>query len=293
MNINSRSYLLGAVLGSAVVLALGPAAVAGEDIYGGDYDGGLKGGYDVPPPPPTDRGIYLKAYIGQANPNVGNIYTPAFDNNTFTVFHKDIKSSPFYGLGIGYKRNHWMRFDLTGEYRGDALFVGQDSYPGADGTYNTGQPGPPAGFLPGTNEYTADISSWLGFVNAYWDIGTWCGFTPYVGAGIGFATVSVNGLKDVNVPTGGVTFSSDNTQTNFAWAFHAGMSYDVTPQFAVDLAYRYAQLGDAKGGVATNYDGTVDPTATLHIKDITSNDVMIGVRYKLQRETPVAYYPAK
>jgi opacity protein-like surface antigen len=45
--------------------------------------------------------------------------------------------------------------------------------------------------LSGTNEYTADIMSWLGLANAYIDMGTWCGFTPYVGAGIGFATISV------------------------------------------------------------------------------------------------------
>lgn len=29
-------------------------------------------------------------------------------------------------------------------------------------------------------------------------------FTPYVGAGIGVASISVLGLKDVNVPNGGV-----------------------------------------------------------------------------------------
>ena len=60
MNTNRSSYSLGAALGSAIVLALCAPAMA-ADIY----DGGLKGGYDVPPPP-TDRGIYLKAYVGQA-----------------------------------------------------------------------------------------------------------------------------------------------------------------------------------------------------------------------------------
>jgi len=275
MNTNRGSYLLGAALGTAFVLALGPSAMAGEDIYGG----GLKGGYDVSPPP-SDRGLYFKGYVGQANPNVDSIFTPGFDNNTFTVYHKDIKSTPLFGVGVGYKHSHWLRFDGTIEYRGDAVFVGHDSYPGG------------FAFNGGTNEYTADIRSWLGLANAYIDLGNWCGFTPYFGAGIGFATLSVEGEKDVNVPNGGVAFGANNTNTNFAWALHAGVSYDVTPQFAVDLNYRYAQLGDAKTGTVTNYLGVADPTATLNIRDISSNDLMLGVRYKLQRE-PVVAYPVK
>ena len=148
MNTNRGSYLLGAALGSALVLAL-CAPVLAADIY----DGGLKGGYDVPPPPPSDRGIYFKGYIGQANPDVGNIWTEAYDTNNFTVHHKDIKSSPLYGIGVGWQARHWLRFDLTGEYRGDAIFVGHDQYPAIGGGD------------PGTNEYTADIKSWLGLVN--------------------------------------------------------------------------------------------------------------------------------
>jgi opacity protein-like surface antigen len=283
MNTKFRFHLLGAVLGSAV-LALGPNAMA-ADIYEGGYDGGLKGGYDVPPPPPpSDRGIYFKGYVGQATPEVGNIWTEAYAANpTFQVFHKDIKSSPLYGIGIGYKRNHWLRFDLTGEYRGDAIFVAHDRYFETGGAIN------PNG---GTNEYTADISSWLGLANAYWDMFTWCGFTPYVGAGIGFATISVNGLKDINAPQASSFFAADNTTTNFAWAIHAGLSYDVSPQFAVDLAYRYSDLGNASSGVAAAFDDPANSYSGVHIKDITSNDLLLGVRYKLQREAP-AYYAVK
>jgi hypothetical protein len=50
------------------------------------YDGGLKGGYDVPPPP-SDRGIYIKGYVGQANPDVGNIWTEDYATNSFNVYN--------------------------------------------------------------------------------------------------------------------------------------------------------------------------------------------------------------
>ncbi|HEY6920019.1 MAG TPA: hypothetical protein VI390_00230 [Methyloceanibacter sp.] len=59
--------------------------------------------------------------------------------------------------------------------------------------------------------------------------------TPYVGGGVGFATISVNGLKDVNVPNDSVFYAADHTQTNFAWGVYGGLSYDVTPSLAIDL----------------------------------------------------------
>jgi len=274
MNTYRGSLLLSAVLGSAFVLALAPNAFAGEDIY----QGGLKGGYDVPPPVPTDRGIYFKGYIGQANNNVGGIFTEPMLTSPFTVISHEMKSSPLYGLGIGYKRNHWLRLDLTGDYRGDAAFFGLDSAPNAN-------IGPPP---IQTNEYTADVRSWLFLANAYWDICNIHGFTPYVGAGIGFASLTVDGLKDVNIPATSVFFADSHTNTNFAWAIHAGLAFDVTDRFAIDLAYRYADLGTAKSGIATAYDGSSSYSG-VSIQDITTNDLIVGFRYKLQREQPVMY----
>jgi len=275
MNTNRSSYAVGAALGSALVLALcAPANAA--DIY----DAGLKGGYEVAPPPPSDRGIYIKGYVGQANPNVGGMWNEVYDSGIFSVQDHEIKSSPLYGIGLGWQARSWLRFDGTIEYRGDALFVGSD-----------------LSTAPGTNQYTADIKSWLGLVNAYIDMGNWCGFTPYIGAGIGFASISVDGLRDnglsygedPNIPS--MAYGAGKTTTNFAYAFYAGTSFDVTPQIALDLSYRWANLGDAQSGAVNTYDGNY-AYAGQHIKDITSNDVMFGVRYKFQRET-VAYQPVK
>lgn len=121
------------------------------------------------------------------------------------------------------------------------MFLANDKYPGPDGSFEFFGPG-----SSGTNEYTADIESWVGLANAYIDLGTWHCVTPYVGGGVGFASISVIGLKDVNVPNGGVAFAKDNTESNFAWAAYAGLSYKVTPGLTIDLSYRYTDLGDAK-----------------------------------------------
>jgi opacity protein-like surface antigen len=59
------------------------------------------------------------------------------------------------------------------------------AFPGGDGTFNGNVLNPnPGGFNPGTNEYTADIESWVGLANGYVDLGKWWCVTPYVGAGL-------------------------------------------------------------------------------------------------------------
>jgi opacity protein-like surface antigen len=228
-------------------------------------------GYATPLPEPCagcGGPWYLKGFIGAANPNVGDIWAEEYQFNDFQVFHKDIKSTPLYGIGIGYDTGHYFRFDITGEYRGKSLFIAQDSYPGG---FN---------FDAGTKEWTADIESWVGLFNTYIDLGTWHCVTPYIGGGVGFASIDVLGLKDVNVPQSTVAFAKDNTETNFAWAVYGGLSYDVTPAVTIDLTYRYLDLGDAESGIRTNYLGTATATG-LQIEDITSQDVMLGVRWKL------------
>ncbi len=269
MNTNRGSYVLGTALGSALVLGLCVNAHA-ADIYQAPPEPVV----EAAPAPVLDRGIYIKGYVGQANPNVGSTFNEIYNTNTFSILHEDMKSSPLFGMGIGWQHSHWLRFDITGEYRGDTTFFAQDRYPGG---FN---------FNAGTNEYTADIQTWLGLANAYVDMGNWCGFTPYLGAGIGFATISVNGLKDVNVPNNSVFYGADHTTTNFAWAVYAGTSYDVTPQITIDLSYRFASLGTAQSGVVTAFNGASSYSGEF-IKDITSNDVMLGFRYKFQREVPV------
>ena len=142
-------------------------------------------GLPLPPPLPVVQPcigctgpVYLKGFIGAANPTVGGIHSELFETNDFQVSHKDIKSSTLFGVGIGYEFNSWLRFDVTGEYRGSSLFIAQDRYPGGNGTFNRAGNDADGTFLPGTNEYTADIESWVGLANAYIDLGTYFCVTP-------------------------------------------------------------------------------------------------------------------
>lgn len=280
-------------MGQTRSIIIGLALVLGQTAGAAAADLGL-------PPPPLEMAVpcvgcvgpwYLKGFIGAANPHVDEINTELFQFNDFQVFHEDIKSSTLFGVGVGYEFNTWLRFDVTGEYRGKSLFLAQDRYPGGDGTFSRINNDNAGLFLPGTNEYTADIESWLGLANAYIDLGTYFCVTPYIGGGVGFASISVLGLKDVNVPNNSVFYAADHTESNFAWAVYAGLAYDVTPSVTIDLAYRYTDLGDARSGTVTAYDNS-SFYKSVDLEDITSQDLMLGVRWKLGSQPapmPVAF----
>jgi opacity protein-like surface antigen len=52
----------------------------------------------------------------------------------------------------------------------------------------------------------------------------------------------------------------------------------VTPGLTIDLSYRYTDIGDAKSGARTSYN---EIHTAVEIEDITSNDLMLGVRWAL------------
>ncbi|RST70090.1 outer membrane protein [Candidatus Aquarickettsia rohweri] len=155
-----------------------------------------------------------------------------------------LKKSAIFGIEGGYKMNENFRFGLG---------IGMLS--------NIKPKDVPAGTTP------PKVSSLFGEANAYYDIGEFNGFTPYLTAGVG---VSRNKLKNsaqsgVTPPAGntggfnlankpiaapGSTASSSNskTKTNFAWNVGLGAMYNIDPEFAVDLTYRYRDLGKVMKG---------------------------------------------
>ncbi len=71
-----------------------------------------------------------------ANPNVDDISDELLATTPrFVLFDHDIKSSPLFGIGFGYDTGHYFRFDLTGEYRGSAMFLANLKYAGANGGF--------------------------------------------------------------------------------------------------------------------------------------------------------------
>ncbi|MCK1637410.1 porin family protein [Bradyrhizobium sp. 157] len=226
-------------------------------------------------------GWYLRGDIGFSNQRVDRLNNALDATTTSSVQTNSFGTAGIFGLGVGYKVNNWFRADVTGEYRGNSQFFGKDviTFPG--------------GF--GTDTYHATKSEWVVLGNAYVDLGTWWCVTPFIGAGVGGARVSIANFTDQGITNfAGVTspslaFGDNVAKWNFAWAAHAGLAYKVTPNFTVELAYRYLDMGDGLTGDLRTFDGTNNINNPTTFKNITSHDLKLGVRWDLT--SPQVYAP--
>ena len=114
------------------------------------------------------------------------------------------------------------------------------------------------------------VENRFAMVNAYYDIDTGTKFTPYVGAGIGWAHLKAQ-EKNIEYATAqnkDQTKVGDSRNT-FAWQIGAGVSYALTDQFNVDFGYRYID----EGHVSYRDDRSINKY------EAKSHELSLGVRY--------------
>lgn len=68
-------------------------------------------------------------------------------------------------------------------------------------------------------------------------------------------------------------------QPQLHWSPLAGVGYEVTLSFTVELAYRYLYLADASTGAVYNYAGQCRTCEALTFKNMDAHDVKFGVRW--------------
>lgn len=154
----------------------------------------------------------------------------------------DFDDSFSYGVGMGYQFNNYFRADLTADFFNSSV----------DGESQIGSNCPVGGA-------SCDLSHETGFdaisimANGYVDLGTYAGFTPYVGAGIGSTNIQWDDARTVTCDA-----TSCDTTTNpgeeswrFTYALMAGASYDLTNRIKLDVGYRYS---DVDGGKMFGYN---------------------------------------
>ncbi len=121
-------------------------------------------------------------------------------------------------------------------------------------------------------------------------MGTWAGFTPYVGAGVGIAAYQTSSIKDTtNFPAGSAAawgFAPNYNGANFAWALMAGVSYHIMPNLLLDVGYRYVNMGTFKTGAIACDSPSQCHFETQHF-NMAANDVRVGLRWMMAAQ---AYY---
>lgn len=141
------------------------------------------------------------------------------------------------GIGVGVRLNDWLRIDLTADYRGAAEMS--------------------------ESGLSADLSTATALANVYVDLGSWKGFTPYLGAGLGAGYVSLTDVELLGADIG------DTDGWGVAWALMAGVAVAVAPNWQVDVGYRYLNIDSVELG-----GGLPDLQQSAH-------EIRLGARYLL------------
>ena len=241
-------------------------------------------------------GWYIRGDIGYSwLEQDGYYYNPSVQS---VIHGADVNTDDAFALrgGIGYQINQNFRVDAT---------VGYKFSHGIDGT--TG----PQAFAPiGCEQIVGTVSTVVPcdgvehvdatrldvMANAYVDLGTFGGLTPYVGAGIGGSYVSYDDLTNtfdctnatpITIPAGSVssipcgqTFTHPGDgEFRFAYALHAGASYDISHQVKLDFGYTYTHV---EGGKLAGIDTTAAVSGPLiHDKGFSDHTVTLGLRYHM------------
>lgn len=202
------------------------------------------------------------------------------------------------GLGGGYKFNNFFRADVTVDY--------ESLYNRNAIATELGQPCRIGAYLAVPTDPTSitSINSWctpnvrnrteamVVMGNAYFDLGTWYGLTPYIGAGVGVNVLYQQSAQtwymSNGVPYAGVTWTDprpngttymenwdsrfQGTYLRFAYAFMGGVSYDFDENWKVDVGYRFVNLGKING---------VDRWNVPVARDLIGHQVRVGFRYMI------------
>lgn len=269
-----------------LILAAGAASLMSTVVFAADMPMPPQQ-YYAPPPPPVEEfgGWYLRGDIGFSNQRVKSRDYYSYPSLVSLQQTSGFDTGGIYGVGVGYQFNSWFRADVTGQYRGNSNFHGQDLTSYTDtGTLQRG-----------SDIYSASKSEWVVLANVYADLGTWWCVTPFVGAGVGMARTTISNFTDVGAngtylfgTSAGAASAATASKWNLAWALHTGLAYKVSPNMTVELGYSYLNLGDAVTGSLVTKDG-VTANQAMKFKDVTSHDLKLGVRWNL--DSPPAYAP--
>ncbi len=254
-------------------------------------------------------GWYIRGDVGY---NIGGRQNNRLYDLAPVTFNESYADGLNVGVGFGYKFNDIFRMDTTL----DRVFGGKFS--------NT-QLVAPTGPCNGTGEYIdlptgtvymgpyditnclrkdeASYNAWYMMGNAYADLGTFNGFTPFLGAGLGVA--KINWKEETNsitcVPVAGDVHREacsalgslaqpqmnaiytepgvlqNGSSWKLAMALTAGVSYELSKGLHLDTSYKFTSIGGGFGKIP--YGST--PGSSIAKDGFGLHQVKMGLRYEI------------
>lgn len=258
-----------AAVAAAATLAM-PASAA-------DLGGSMKDTGYVAPMAHVARGpagpCYMRADVGYSFSGEPDVKwsTPTTDDVDNIDFENTWFGEGGFGCGTGSRG-----------FRGELMFGfhGSRKYDGEPGPWN-----PPVVDDP----LHTDITSYTMMFNGYKDLGNYNGFTPYVGAGVGFAYNVMNEVYFTANPALTNQILGDE-DLSFAWSVMAGFGYQISDRAIIDIGYRYIDMGKAD---SQSVDTALNFNPPVRFDDLDAHEIKIGLRYHLGDSGCCNYQPLK
>ncbi len=255
--------------GSAAVPVPAPAPVPvyrPEWYFRADFGLGLTGGPDA-----EERGYY---YADDAATGGRRIIPADWVNG-------DFETLATWGIGVGRYWSSHFRTDLTAETRsqGKVKIDARDVYTARNGSR-----------MDTRIDDESTLRGGLFLVNGYYDLpqAKWRGFTPYIGAGLGFAWTElkrnhgtiVNECSPACTRRETIREQEKQHEISFAAQVTTGMTYTFSEYVELDVNYRYLYLGGSDIQVGIN-SRSVGGTSIIEVDDIHEHQLRAGLRFNV------------
>jgi opacity protein-like surface antigen len=272
---------------AALALAVATAGTAdAADLFNGAAGGSMKD-TTIAPMQTAGTGWYFRLDGGYALFDRPSIV----DGGTTDLTSTEINNTWSLGGGVGYHFSRNVRADVTYDHHFAGDVQGVQFYT------------IPTTTTPSNLTAHASLTSDVVLANLYYDFDTGSRFTPYIGAGLGFAHHQVGGGGIDNDCSCAFTGSiGAGGSDHVAGALMAGASYQVWggPAFAygstkdvympssrnlsLDLGYRFLYLGQTQTGAVALADASGNSYAIASkatVDDLHAHEFRVGLRYDL------------
>jgi opacity protein-like surface antigen len=195
-------------------------------------------------------GPYLSAFIGTSIAK--NATVSGYDSYYNETFNDQVTFDPgIYIGGTGGYDFGLLRLEAELSYRNANIDTVTNS----------------AGFR--FRNVDGDLGTFATMFNVFYDMHNPSRITPYLGGGIGFATLNLSDTTGFD-NSGKLYLYDNSSDTVFAYQIGAGVDFAITNRYSLDIGYRYFITEKA------NFDGDFI-SSSLRLE---SHDAKIGFKFK-------------